>query len=300
MVRQAKALNMMRSRSDLYQCSGRRCLGRGETSAQNCKFASTTLRRGSLNSRPTRAQSAAAAPPPVESDSAVLPAAPAKDVLMMKLGSTSTKAISSTSKPERVAVSELLPLIEKENPTIAPASSGLLEGAWQFRYCGSPAPGPVQSPTREIALLLYAGGYSPGLFGFEIVNKLPSSLIDIANVSVDIGGEQPRATVKADVSILGRKQTLTIIEELDAESETRLSERYVELDVLGRKVSLPTALRYSRSLYITYLDEDLLVIRDESGCPEILTKIVPEAELDTDVTDEVVMEDKSSTEDEGY
>jgi len=158
-----------------------------------------------------RAQAAAAAP--MESDSAVLPAAPPKDVLLMKLGTTSTKAISSKSKPERIAVSELLPLVEKENPTVAPASSALLEGSWQFRYCGTPAPGPVKSPTREFALLLYAGGYSPGLFGFEIANKLPSSLIDIGDVSIDIVGQQPRATVKAEVSVLGRKETITITED---------------------------------------------------------------------------------------
>ena len=33
----------------------------------------------------------------------------------------------------------------------------------------------------------------------------------------------------------------------------------------GQKIDLPDALKYSRQLYITYLDDDILVVRDETG-----------------------------------
>jgi len=91
-----------------------------------------------------------------------------------------------------------------------------------------------------------------------------------------------------------------------------LSESYVDLIVLGRTVTLPSPLRYSRSLYITYLDEDLLVVRDESGCPEILTRIESTVPLEEPSTEDEAIEgtgtaaaieveiDRSSTEDEGY
>ena len=247
--------------------------------------------RGGPHARIARA-SAAAAPAPEAGDgdgpstSAAAPeapeapaaAGPPKEALLAKLGS-SGKAITSGSKADRVAVSELLPLVEKDNPTVAPASSSKLEGKWRFRYCGSPAPGPVMSPTREIALLMYAGGYSPGLFGYDVAAKLPSSLVDVGEVTIEIGASQPRALVTAEVSVLGRQQTVKISEEIDAESETRISERYVEVDALGQSYTLPPPLRYSRSLFVTYVDDELLVVRDESGCPEILTRVAdaPEA-----------------------
>ncbi len=34
----------------------------------------------------------------------------------------------------------------------------------------------------------------------------------------------------------------------------------------------PQALQYARDLYVTYVDEDLLIIRDASGVPEVLVR----------------------------
>lgn len=219
----------------------------------------------------------------------VATAPPPKEMLLLKLGS-SGRALTSGSKADRVAVAELLPLVEKDNPTPSPASSSKLEGKWLFRYCGSPAPGPIVSPTREIALLMYAGGYSPGLFANDIASKLPSSLVDVADVTIEIGDTQPRALVTAEVSVLGRQQTVKISEELNVESETRISERYVEVDALGQSYTLPPPLRYSRSLFVTYIDDELLVVRDESGCPEILTRI-PQISADAVAPLESAVED---------
>jgi hypothetical protein len=42
--------------------------------------------------------------------------------------------------------------------------------------------------------------------------------------------------------------------------------------VLGQNVDIPEALQYSRDLYIAYLDEDILIVRDGSGVPEILVR----------------------------
>ena len=42
--------------------------------------------------------------------------------------------------------------------------------------------------------------------------------------------------------------------------------------MLGSKVDLPQAAQYSRDLYVTYVDEDLLVVRDASGVPEVLVR----------------------------
>jgi hypothetical protein len=37
-------------------------------------------------------------------------------------------------------------------------------------------------------------------------------------------------------------------------------------------VEFPELLQYSRALYVTYVDEDILIIRDDSGVPELLVR----------------------------
>jgi hypothetical protein len=51
-----------------------------------------------------------------------------------------------------------------------------------------------------------------------------------------------------------------------------MTETYESAYVLGQKIDLPDVLKYSRELYVTYLDEDVLVVRDASGTPEILVR----------------------------
>jgi hypothetical protein len=56
-------------------------------------------------------------------------------------------------------------------------------------------------------------------------------------------------------------------------SDVRLRETYESFSVLDQpSVEIPDSLRYSRDLLVTYLDQDLLVVRDASGVPEVLTR----------------------------
>ena len=40
----------------------------------------------------------------------------------------------------------------------------------------------------------------------------------------------------------------------------------------GRDVDVPANLRYSRKLYVTFLDDELMIMRDESGVPDVLLR----------------------------
>jgi len=75
-------------------------------------------------------------------------------------------------------VNELLFKLEPTNPTASPATSPLLNGEWDLVYQGGYAEGLVQSPTRQIALFVYAGGYAPTLFGLTLARLLPDSLLE--------------------------------------------------------------------------------------------------------------------------
>ena len=56
------------------------------------------------------------------------------------------------------------------------------------------------------------------------------------------------------------------------ESGIRLRETYESATVMDRVIELPEILQYTRELYVTYLDEDILVVRDGSGVPELLVR----------------------------
>jgi len=185
---------------------------------------------------------------------------------------------SSSSGPEtasqQVMVNELLLKLERTNPTAAPATSPLLNGEWDLVYQGGYAEGLVQSPTRQVALFVYAGGYAPTLFGLTLARLLPDSLLAAKSKGLTIKRLQPRVEAVAEVTFAGTAKGDVVVEAtLEAESDVRLKETYTAVRALGQlSVSVPAALAYSRLLFVTYLDDDLLVVRDATGVPEVLVR----------------------------
>ena len=102
---------------------------------------------------------------------------------------------------------------------------------------------------------------------------LPDSLADVGALEISIARDQPRVTASTSVSFAGLgSQDFTIATTLEAESGLRLKETYASLTAFGRDVDVPANLRYSRKLFVTYLDDDLLITRDESGVPDVLLR----------------------------
>jgi len=181
---------------------------------------------------------------------------------------------TSVTASKRVVVNEILLKLEASNPTEAPATSPLVNGEWELAYSGGFADGILKSPTRQIALFLYAGGYAPANFGLALGRLLPDSLFEITRTKLAIARTQPRVSSMAEVKIAGAAAPteLGIASTLEIESNVRLKETYVSLNVGGNKIDVPEAAQYSRLLFVVYLDEDLMVIRDETGVPEVLIR----------------------------
>lgn len=205
---------------------------------------------------------------------------------------------SALSKDTRSKINEALLKLESMNPTSQPTQSPLLNGVWKLRYAGGYSDEwTLPSPTRDIALFLYAGGYSPGLFALTLASKLPKSLVDTGDLLIckfsnnlficasprknivdsrhilAISRANPRVEAKIDAKLLGGASNEVLVKtNLDIISDIRMTETYESISVLGQKIDVPQALKYSRELYITYLDEDVLVVRDASGTPEILVR----------------------------
>jgi hypothetical protein len=201
----------------------------------------------------------------------------------------------------RTQINEMLYQLEARNPTQFPTTSPLLNGSWEFKYLAGIAPGIVPSPTREIALFMYAGGYTPGKFIFDLSNKLPSSLIDISDTKISISESQPRGKISANVKVFNSSFPVELRTSIEAESDVRMKEMYLDAEAVGRDITIPAQLRTERIFYITYLDEDLLISRDESGTPDVLYRTsMPSAEESSEVVEpDAAIQPEAASDDNG-
>jgi len=182
--------------------------------------------------------------------------------------------LAAISKESRSTINEALLALEGMNPTTEVSSSPLLNGVWSLRYAGGyDEEWALPSPTRQLALFLYSGGYSPGLFALRLASSLPAGSVETSDLEIAISREQPRIEASIDVSLFGGSSNSVVVEaRLNVVSDVRMIETYEGATILGQSIDLPQAVQYSRDLYVTYLDEDILIVRDGSGVPELLVR----------------------------
>jgi PAP_fibrillin len=198
----------------------------------------------------------------------------AEDVLVSNVMDMLPSTVGDVSPETRSAINEAIYKLEAVNPTKEPTLSSLLNGVWELRYVGGYEQGKLPSPTRQIALFLYSGGYSPGVFALGLAQKLPSQLIEVGDLEIAISRDQPRVEAKVAIKsgIGAGESAVSVKARLEVESDLRLRETYESATIMNQSINLPTLLQYSRDIYVTYLDDDLLIVRDASGVPEILIR----------------------------
>ena len=156
---------------------------------------------------------------------------------------------------------------------------------------GTPGAGLFDSPTRPLALALYASPLATGVIAQGLA-KLPFNAAEFNSLTVTIYSPeagQPRVTSEARLTLMGGSaQQVTFRSNLMPRSSVALREDFVEAEALGQRGLLPGPLAVSRSLYVAYLDDDLLVLRDDSGLPTVLRRApkFPEAPADSTYDDE--------------
>merc|ERR1719247_862622 len=166
-------------------------------------------------------------------------------------------------RADKAVVGEILLALEAQNPTRSPATSPLLNGKWKF---------------------LYASGASPGLKGLQLLlkgaksaPKSPSGaeLVDVRETFLTIKEEQPRAEASVGVRLLSVENTVKLVSKLEAESAVRLVETYdaAESEYMSLRLPFQSPVQYKRSVLISYLDEEMLVVRDAMGRPDVLVRV---------------------------
>jgi len=180
---------------------------------------------------------------------------------------------TSVDSATRASINEMVLKLEGMNPTEDPVTSDLLNGVWTLKYAGGyDSEWALPSPTRGLALFLYDGGLSPGLFALSLAKKLPTQFAEIGDLSILISREQPRIEAKISTKLFDNESEIVVKADLAIESGVRMKETYASATALDNNIEIPEQLQYSRELYITYLDEDLLIVRTGTGLPEILLR----------------------------
>jgi len=166
-------------------------------------------------------------------------------------------------RPDKAVVGEILLALEARNPTLSPATSSLLNGKWKMLYASGTSPG-----LKALQLLLKAGNSAP---------KSPSGadLVDIEDAFITISVEQPRATSSIRTRVLSFENTVKLSSRLEAESAVRLVETYdsAQSELGNLRLPFQSPVQYKRSVLVSYLDDEILVIRDAFGRPDVLMRV---------------------------
>ncbi|KAI3782475.1 hypothetical protein L2E82_12522 [Cichorium intybus] len=191
-----------------------------------------------------------------------------------------------TSDMQKIDVNERIVGLERLNPTPRPTTSPFLEGRWNFEWIG------------------YG---SPGLFAARLLpESFPTSLANLSKMDVVI--KDGYAKITANMKFLNAIENKFIITtKLTVEGPLRIKEEYTEgvletptvnegtipeqlkaalgqavntmqqlpspiKDAVSSGLTIPLNGAFQRLFMISYLDEEILIIRDTSGVPEVLTR----------------------------
>ncbi|KAK7355105.1 hypothetical protein VNO80_14350 [Phaseolus coccineus] len=192
-----------------------------------------------------------------------------------------------TTEWQKIDVNERITGLERLNPTPRPTTSPFLEGRWNFEWFGSG---------------------SPGLFAARFIfENFPSSLANLSKMDVVI--KDGNAKITANLTFLNSIDSKVILStKLSVEGPLRMKEEYVEggfvsptiieervpqqlkgalgqaanafqqfpapiRDPVANGLKVPLSGSFQRLFMISYLDEEILIIRNTAGIPEVLTRL---------------------------
>ncbi|CAI7777673.1 unnamed protein product [Closterium sp. NIES-53] len=213
----------------------------------------------------------------------------AKEALLLAVKDAGGAEALSTGKGNaagKIEVSEKLLQLERLNPTPRPTTSPLLEGTWD---------------------IVWAATRNPGVIATRVLLKrFPTQVASLESLQVQILEGSTKVT--AGLKFLSAAETsITVSTRLAVEGPVRIKEEYAEAvvatpvvpdgsipsalkgvfdqltsasqslpaalkDSLSSGLKLPLSGRYQRELIISYLDDELLVVRDQAGLADVLVR----------------------------
>ncbi|CAM8933163.1 unnamed protein product [Rhodiola kirilowii] len=213
----------------------------------------------------------------------------AKESLLLALqdsGGFEALVTGKTTDMQKIDVNERIIGLERLNPTLRPTTSPYLEGCWNFEWFESGSPGSLaaklifESLPATVANLqkmdvLIKDGYAKITANTKLLNLIESKIILSAKLTVEgplrlkeeydeVFLESPRV----DEGIIPDQlkgafgQAVSTLQQLPGPIR----------DAVSSGLTVPLNRSIQRMFMISYLDEEILIIRNTSGVPEVLTR----------------------------
>ena len=184
-----------------------------------------------------------------------------------------TTISSSSQSCDRALINEKIVLLEKLC-TNEPAKSPLINGVWE---------------------VLNTNGFtSPGLLAYQAIKLFGRNAVDLSCITVTISRDQPRVNAETSVKLASLNTKLSVQSNLSVVGDFRLKEEVVSAKLNEKELNLnPLSSmgvldKVGRSLIVTYVDDDLLIVRDQLGAADVLRRkeYQPKYEGETSVSDD--------------
>ncbi|KAK4772896.1 hypothetical protein SAY87_027915 [Trapa incisa] len=201
-----------------------------------------------------------------------------------------------TTDMQRIDVNEMIIGLERLTPTPRPTTSPFLEGRWNFEWFGSG---------------------NPGLLAARLIfERLPPTLANLSKMDVVI--KDGYTNITANMKLLNMVESnFELLTKFSVEGPMRMKEEYVEgtfgtptiieetipdqlkgalgqatgviqqlplpiRDAISSGLKIPLSGTFQRLFMISYLDEEILIIRNTDGVAEVLTRLdVPPTLVDS-------------------
>uniref|UniRef100_A0A0D9WAU9 Plastid lipid-associated protein/fibrillin conserved domain-containing protein n=1 Tax=Leersia perrieri TaxID=77586 RepID=A0A0D9WAU9_9ORYZ len=191
--------------------------------------------------------------------------------------------------------------------SVALHRSPFLEGRWNFEWFGDGSPGAFaarlvfeRSPTTVAHFtgldVLIKDGYSKISSNVKFLNTVQSKFLLTTQLSVEGPIRMKEEYVEGIIEIPRiREETLPDqLKGLIGQTAGALQQLPAPIrDAVSEGIKLPLNGMFQRLFMISYLDEEILIIRDASGAPDVLTRLEGPQPNSIDGTDAVLSEYES-------
>lgn len=192
-----------------------------------------------------------------------------------------------TTELQRIDVNERIIGLERLNPTLRPTTSPFLEGRWNFEWIGSGSPGlfaarflferfPVTLANLVGLDMRIKDGYSRVMANLKFLNSIESKFLLTTKLSL----EGPLRMKEEYVEGVFEAPTVSeqaIPEQLKGalgQATGSLQQLPASIkDVVASGLKIPLSGTFQRLFIISYLDDEILIIRDAAGAPDVLTRL---------------------------
>ncbi|XP_057768772.1 probable plastid-lipid-associated protein 13, chloroplastic [Salvia miltiorrhiza] len=194
-----------------------------------------------------------------------------------------------TNSLQSIDVNERIVSLERLNPTPRPTTSPYLEGKWNFEWFGSGSLGLVAARSlferfpSELANLskldvVIKDLYAKNAASLKFLNSIESKLIISSKLTVE-GPLRMKQEFLEGLLESPKVNEESIPQQLrgafaQATSTAQQLPVFIR-DAVSGGFKIPLGGSFERFFMISYLDDEILIIRDAGGVPEVLTRLDP-------------------------